>query len=56
MNAIRLPLLENQYVIGYPPKEGKTAHRVQYFALTDILTRGWTTDAHTTAYSAPHPG
>ena len=27
---------------------------MQYFALTDILTRGWTTDAHTTAYSVPH--
>jgi P4 family phage/plasmid primase-like protien len=54
MSTITLPLLSNQYVIGYPPKEGKTADRVQYFALTDILTRGWTTDAHTTAYSVPY--
>jgi hypothetical protein len=53
MSAITLPLLPNQYVIGYPPKEGKNAQPVQYFTLTDILTRGWTTDAHTTAYSVP---
>jgi P4 family phage/plasmid primase-like protien len=53
MSVITLPLLPNQYVIGYPPKEGKIAEPVQYFALTEILTRGWITDAHTTGYSMP---
>lgn len=54
MTAIRLPLLPNQYVLGYPAKDGKAAPSVEYFPLPDILTRRWTTDAHTTAYSAPH--
>jgi hypothetical protein len=56
MSTIRLPLLPNPYVIGYPAKEGKTAEPVRYFALPDVLTRGWTTDAHTTAYSVSHLG
>jgi hypothetical protein len=47
----RLPLLPDQFTPGYPPKAGSTALTVQYFVLSDILTRAWTTDAHTTAYS-----
>jgi hypothetical protein len=47
----RLPLLPDQCTPGYPPKGTDTPPTVQYFALSDILTRAWTTDAHTTAYS-----
>ena len=52
MPSISLPLLPNAYTISYPPTApDKTPEPIQYFPLTDILTRAWTTDAHTTAYS-----
>ena len=52
MRSLSLPLLPNAYTVSYPPTApDKTPEPIQYFPLPDILTRAWTTDAHTTAYS-----
>jgi hypothetical protein len=52
MSSLSLPLLPDAYTISYPPTApDKTPELIQYFPLPDILTRAWTTDAHTTAYS-----
>jgi hypothetical protein len=48
-SAPSLPLLPNAYTFSYP-KEADKALRVRYYPLDAILTRAWTTDAHTTAY------
>jgi hypothetical protein len=47
---LALPLLPDAHTFSYP-KEADKAPKVQYYPLPDILTRAWTTDAHTTAYS-----
>jgi hypothetical protein len=47
---ITLPLIPSAQIYSYP-KEADKAHTVRYFPLDAILTRAWTTDAHTTAYS-----
>ena len=52
MPSLSLPLLPNAYTISYPPTApDKAPELIQYFPLPDILSRAWTTDAHTTAYS-----
>jgi hypothetical protein len=54
MPSLSLPLLPNAYTISYPPTApDKAPEPIQYFPLPDILSRAWTTDAHTTAYSVP---
>jgi hypothetical protein len=54
MSSLSLPLLPNAYTVSYPPTAtDKIPEPVQYFSIPDILTRAWTTDAHTTAYSVP---
>jgi hypothetical protein len=45
-----LPLIPSAQTYSYP-KEADHAPTVRYFPLDAILTRAWTTDAHTTAYS-----
>jgi hypothetical protein len=47
--SLGLPLLPDAYTFSYP-KEADKAPKVHYYPLPDILTRAWTTDAHTTAY------
>jgi hypothetical protein len=55
MTNINLPLIPSAPTYSYP-KEADKAPQVRYFPLDAILTRAWTTDAHTTAYSVPgHP-
>lgn len=50
-----LPLIPSAQTYSYP-KEPDKAPTVRYFPLNAILTRAWTTDAHTTAYSVErHP-
>jgi hypothetical protein len=50
-----LPLIPSPRTYSYP-KESDKAPTVRYFPLDAILTRAWTTDAHTTAYSVEtHP-
>jgi hypothetical protein len=50
-----LPLIPSAQTYSYP-KEADKARTVEYFPPDAILTRAWTTDAHTTAYSVPsHP-
>jgi hypothetical protein len=49
---IRLPLLPAQNTFSYP-KEAEKAPPIRYFPIDAILTRAWTSDAHTTAYSVP---
>jgi hypothetical protein len=52
MPSLSLPLLRNAYTISYPPTApDKAPEPIRYFPLPDILSRAWTTDAHTTAYS-----
>jgi hypothetical protein len=52
---ITLPLIPSAPTYSYP-KEADKAPQVRYFPLDAILTRAWTTDAHTAAYSVPgHP-
>jgi hypothetical protein len=54
MPSLSLPLLPDAYTVSYPPTApDKTPEPIAYFPLSDILTRAWTTDAHTTAYSVP---
>jgi hypothetical protein len=47
-----LPLIPSAQTYSYP-KEPDKASIIKYFPLDAILTRAWTTDAHTTAYSVP---
>jgi hypothetical protein len=50
-----LPLIPSAQTYS-SPKEADKARTVEYFPPDAILTRAWTTDAHTTAYSVPsHP-
>jgi hypothetical protein len=49
---ITLPLIPSAQVYSYP-KEADKAPTVPYFPLEAILTRAWTTDAHTMAYHVP---
>jgi hypothetical protein len=52
MPSLSLPLLPNAYTISYPPTSpDKVPEPLRYFPLPDILSRAWTTDALTTAYS-----
>src|SRR5688572_30743770 len=52
MNSLSLPLLRDAYTVSYPPTaDYKVPTLVRYFPLPDLLTRAWTTDAHTTGYS-----
>lgn len=48
--ALTLPLIPSAQTYSFP-KETEKAPRVKYFPLDIILTRAWTSDAHTTAYS-----
>jgi hypothetical protein len=50
---LRLPVLPDAYTYSYP-KEADKAPTIQYFPLDTILTRAWTMDVHTTAYSVEH--
>jgi hypothetical protein len=52
VNPVQLPLISTAQTYSYPKEAGK-APIVRYFPLDAILTRAWTTDAHTTAYSVP---
>jgi hypothetical protein len=47
--AITLPLIPSPQTYSYP-KEADKAPILRYFPLDAILTRAWTSDAHTTAY------
>src|SRR6266850_1339637 len=51
MNSLRLPLIPQQAFVGYPPDPSKTAKHVAYFSIDALMTRAWTCDAHTAAYS-----
>jgi hypothetical protein len=51
MPRLRLPLIPQQAFVGYPPDPGKTAKQVAYFSIDALMTRAWTRDAHTAAYS-----
>jgi hypothetical protein len=53
MPTITLPLIPAAPTYAYP-KEVDRAPHLTYFPIEAILTRAWTTDAHTTAYSVPH--
>jgi hypothetical protein len=48
--ALTLPLIPSAQTYS-SPKEADKAPRLRYFPLEVILTRAWTTDAHTTGYS-----